>query len=105
VRASAERKAASGVVLRCSGRRCSPGLFYSPAPLRSTASHQIGEGTYGKVYKARDKVTGKLVALKKTRLEVGQGQGAKESNPPAAARCAVHSGGLGGRLGKTSCGS
>ena len=32
---------------------------------------KIGEGTYGKVYKARDKRTGKLVALKKTRLEVG----------------------------------
>ena len=31
---------------------------------------KIGEGTYGKVYKARERNTGKLVALKKTRLEV-----------------------------------
>jgi cyclin-dependent kinase len=33
---------------------------------------KIGEGTYGKVYKARERNTGRLVALKKTRLEVSQ---------------------------------
>ena len=30
---------------------------------------KIGEGTYGIVYKAKDLVTGKMVALKKIRLD------------------------------------
>lgn len=30
---------------------------------------KIGEGTYGVVYKARDKLTGNMVALKKIRLD------------------------------------
>ncbi len=30
---------------------------------------KIGEGTYGVVYKARDKITEQFVALKKIRLE------------------------------------
>lgn len=30
---------------------------------------KIGEGTYGVVYKARDKITGQFVALKKIRLD------------------------------------
>lgn len=41
---------------------------------------KIGEGTYGKVYKARELATGKMVALKKCRLEVRRGQ-------PAASMC------------------
>jgi serine/threonine protein kinase len=30
---------------------------------------KIGEGTYGIVYKAKDRVTGEIIALKKIRLE------------------------------------
>jgi len=30
---------------------------------------KVGEGTYGVVYKAKDRVTGEIVALKKIRLE------------------------------------
>ena len=56
--------------------RCFPGASQLTSDLSLLAVDQyeklekIGEGTYGKVYKARDKNTGKLVALKKTRLEV-----------------------------------
>ena len=42
---------------------------------------KVGEGTYGKVYKAKDKATGNLVALKKTRLEMSE-----EGIPPTALR-------------------
>uniref|UniRef100_A0A803PXH0 Protein kinase domain-containing protein n=1 Tax=Cannabis sativa TaxID=3483 RepID=A0A803PXH0_CANSA len=42
---------------------------------------KVGEGTYGKVYKARDKVTGKIVALKKTRLHEDE-----EGVPPTTLR-------------------
>ncbi|TXG57471.1 hypothetical protein EZV62_015300 [Acer yangbiense] len=42
---------------------------------------KVGEGTYGKVYKAKDRASGKLVALKKTRLEMDE-----EGIPPTALR-------------------
>jgi cyclin-dependent kinase len=40
-------------------------LLPKPQPLKKKTT-----GTYGKVYKAKDKTNGKIVALKKTRLEV-----------------------------------
>ncbi|KAL0450868.1 UNVERIFIED_CONTAM: Cell division control protein 2C [Sesamum latifolium] len=42
---------------------------------------KVGEGTYGKVYKAKEKATGQVVALKKTRLEMDE-----EGVPPTALR-------------------
>ncbi|KAK1259419.1 Cyclin-dependent kinase B2-2 [Acorus gramineus] len=41
----------------------------------------VGEGTYGKVYRAREKATGKIVALKKQRLH-----GDEEGVPPTTLR-------------------
>ena len=48
-----------------------------PAALRGTnfimeryqKMEKIGEGTYGVVYKAKDRVSGEIIALKKIRLE------------------------------------
>ena len=42
---------------------------------------KVGEGTYGKVYKAKDKESGEVVALKKTRLKMDE-----EGVPPTALR-------------------
>lgn len=42
---------------------------------------KVGEGTYGKVYRARDRATGKIVALKKTRLHEDE-----EGVPPTTLR-------------------
>uniref|UniRef100_A0A8C9LDL0 cyclin-dependent kinase n=1 Tax=Pavo cristatus TaxID=9049 RepID=A0A8C9LDL0_PAVCR len=40
---------------------------------------KIGEGTYGVVYKARNKRTGQLVALKKIRLDASEALGPGEA--------------------------
>ncbi|KAK2639775.1 hypothetical protein Ddye_027570 [Dipteronia dyeriana] len=42
---------------------------------------KVGEGTYGKVYIAREKATGKIIALKKTRLHEDE-----EGVPPTTLR-------------------
>ncbi|KAL8242088.1 hypothetical protein R6Q59_012390 [Mikania micrantha] len=42
---------------------------------------KVGEGTYGKVYKARERATGKIVALKKTKLHEDE-----EGVPPTTLR-------------------
>ena len=47
-------------------------IVYKPPPVRSldcfTSLEVIGEGTYGKVYKAVDKRTNKFVALKRMKM-------------------------------------
>jgi serine/threonine protein kinase len=37
--------------------------------LKYQLMEKLGEGTYGVVYKAKDRVTGKILALKKIRLD------------------------------------
>lgn len=81
--------------------RYNNGQTYTGTPRRSTTSKklpttfisksitesiyervlQVGEGTYGKVYKARNTITNKLVALKKLRL-----QGEREGFPITSIR-------------------
>ena len=41
----------------------------SPARSYQKIDKPVGEGTYGVVYRAKDKATGEFVALKKIRLE------------------------------------
>lgn len=38
---------------------------------------QIGQGTYSNVYKARDRETGKIVALKKVRFDTSEAESVK----------------------------
>ena len=47
--------------------RC-PSVLPRPHP-QYEKIEKVGEGTYGVVYKARDRVTGEIIALKKIRLE------------------------------------
>lgn len=54
--------------------------FYSWSQMTRTVAHyerllQIGEGTYGKVFKAKDKVTSRIVAMKKIRIHSNGHQG------------------------------
>ncbi|XP_011024397.1 PREDICTED: cyclin-dependent kinase G-2 [Populus euphratica] len=44
--------------------------------------NEINEGTYGKVYKARDKKTGEFVALKKVKMDVGRDRYLEECGVP-----------------------
>jgi cell division cycle 2-like protein len=44
--------------------------------------NEINEGTYGKVYKARDKKTGEFVALKKVKMDVGRDRHLEEYGFP-----------------------
>ncbi|KAJ6796125.1 putative protein kinase superfamily protein [Iris pallida] len=53
---------------RSPGRRSRGGHPAAPTPSRSS-TRQIGQGTYSNVYKARDTLTGKIVALKKVRFD------------------------------------
>lgn len=51
-------------------------MFYFDE-LESILLLQIGQGTYSNVYKARDRETGKIVALKKVRFDTSEPESVK----------------------------
>ena len=51
---------------------------------------KIGEGTYGIVYKAKDRVSGQIIALKRIRLEA-EDEGTVEASMRVHLRVIIHS--------------
>jgi cyclin-dependent kinase 2 len=57
------------------------GLLKQPNNTRYDLVEKLGEGTYGVVYKARDKINNQFVAMKKLRLDQDD-----EGIPPTSIR-------------------
>lgn len=74
-----ENKSATATMTMDDGRKpVGPGMSAMEA---FEKLEKVGEGTYGKVYRARERATGKIVALKKTRLHEDE-----EGVPPTTLR-------------------